>query len=295
MNAPACHPIRFSVLWQINPASAALVLAALAMFALCGCQPALKSAPLPTGCVGKTSIEQAASVLNRRADTLAAFQAVAQCVLGWDLLTDAPRKEWLDAQVRFLPPDKLFLRGDKFGEVRLGTNDQEFWLRIKQLDTYWYGSRQQAMACQADLPIHPSLLAEALGAVHIDNRWELAYRDGWDILTLRDGAQPAKKVYVNACTDLPARIEYFDRTGQMTAAVELADYQPLSTAALLPTTLRIVMISAGLEASSATIQLRHIQPFAPTDAQRQKLFVRPPRDGYATVLRLGNDCQFTPE
>lgn len=290
MNAPAHYRIPFSVPRQVYAA-----LVALATFPLCGCQPALKNPPLPTGCVGKTSVEQAASVLNSRADTLAAFQAVAHCVLAWDLLTDAPRKEWLDAQVRFLPPDHLFLRGDKFGEVRLGTNDQEFWLRIKQVDTYWYGSRQQAMACQADLPIHPSLLAEALGAVRVDGRWELAYRDGWDILTLRDGLQPTKKVYVNACTDLPARIEYFNRDGQLTAAVELADYQPLASAMLLPTTLRIVRVCAGLETSSATIQLRHIQPFAPTDAQRQKLFVRPPRDGYTTVLRLGNNCQFTPE
>ena len=79
--------------------------------------------------------------------SIRAFKASADCVV---YLPDAEgrlKPESVDAvSVRFVPPENFFFRGDKaFQEIRLGTNDTEFWLRIKpELDSYWYGSKALA-------------------------------------------------------------------------------------------------------------------------------------------------------
>lgn len=263
--------------------------------AVVGCQSAPAPRRLPTGCAGKANAAEAIAALAERAASLRSFQASAQCVLAWDLLTDAPRKEMLDAQARFMPPDNLFLRGDKFGEVRLGANRDEFWLRIKQLDTYWHGRRDAAAGCQADLPLDPSILLDAFGAPALAGDWTLSHRDGWDILTCRQNGLPAKILYVDCCRREIARVEYFDAVGRLKAALELADYQPTPWGATMPTSIRAAMLIGGLEDAAAHIRLRSIRPFEPTDAQRGKLFARPPRDGYGAVLKLGEDCQFHPQ
>jgi hypothetical protein len=215
----------------------------------------------------------------------------------WRDVDNKIRRESFDAQVRFMPPDKIFFRGDKFGEIRFGANESEFWLRIKpELDTYWHGTRQQAAACAHMLPMNPANLAEAMGMVGVDTSWELFHRDGWDILTQRgQRGRPLRRVYVNGCTYRVERIEYFDRNGQMTAATELSGYETTADGMTLPTRIRLMTIYKGLEESAAQFTLRNVRRFEPTERQRQNLFARPGRDGYKTVLRLDEYCNFVQE
>jgi len=274
--------------------TAAAVLFVLAMF--CGCQTPSRLVERPTGCAGKATIQEAAEILNAQQQQIAPLQATAACVLSWRDDKGKMRREQFDAQVRFVPPDDIFFRGDKFGEIRLGTNADEFWLRIKaELDTYWYGRREQANACASDLPLNPSNLTEAMGQIVVDASWEMFHRDGWDILTLRQGGRPVKQAYVNACTYRVERIEYYNADGFVTAATELSNYAASDDGLTLPTTLRLITLRSGLEDSSAQFELRNIRRFEPTAVQREKMFARPPRDGYKTVLRLDANCNFIEE
>ena len=268
--------------------------AAICMLALVGCQPPRRPDPTPL-CPGKATIHTAAAALAQQRDLLTPLQATADCVIAWD---NSGRREPVDAaQVRFVPPDKLFFRGVRFGEIRFGANEDEFWLRIKpELDTYWYGTRDQAKQCSHLLPLNPAGLAEALGVVEVDTQWGLTHRDGRDILTQRgDSGRPLKRVYVNACNYRVERIEYFDPGAQVTAATELSGYTPVGDGPTVPTTIRLTTFFQGQVESSATFTLRQIRRFEPTEQQMQSLFDRPGRDGYKTVLRLDEACNFVEE
>lgn len=259
----------------------------------CGKPQQIEPSPL---CAGKPTIEQAAFALAAQRDQLAPFQASARCVMEWRDAEDRLHRESFDARAACVPPERVFFRADKFGEIRFGANESEFWLRIKpELDTYWYGTRQQAQRCAHVLMINPANLAEALGVVHVDTNWELFHRDGYDLLTQRRNGRPVKRVYVNCCDYRVRRIEYYDPQGQVVAATELSDYTPIDPALVVPTHIRLMTIYQGLEESSARIELRNIRRFDPTPAQLENLFSRPGRDGYGTVLRLDENCTFSQE
>ena len=276
---------------QLLTAAAASVLLVLA-----GCQGPQRPAASESLCPGKTTLEEAAAALDGQREQLGSMQASARCVMQWIDTNNKTRRESFDAQVRFVPPGSMFFRGDKFGEVRFGANDTEFWLRIKaELDTYWYGTRDRAQDCSHVLLMNPANLAEALGMVEIDARWDIFHRDGWDWLTLREQGRPVKRVYVNACEYRVERIEYYDRAGQVTAATVLSDYATTGDGLTMPMTIRLITLYNGQEESSAQFDLRGVRRFEPTKAQMDKLFERPGRDGYGTVLRLDANCNFIEE
>lgn len=274
-----------------------MVSAVSVLFAVTGCQT-LQPAPEPSvACPGMVTIGQAAAALNEQRDRLGPMQAAARCVLQWSDLDDKVRRESFDAQVRFMPPDRLFFRGDKFGEIRFGANEREFWLRIKpELDTYWHGTRDQAQECSHTLLLNPANLAEAIGMLQVDTTWELFHRDGFDWLTQRsEQGRPLKRAYINTCGYRVERIEYFDRRGQITAATELSGYAASADGLTLPTTIRLTTWYQGQEDSAATFELRQVRRFEPTDRQMRNLFERPARDGYGKVLRLDPYCNFAEE
>lgn len=265
----------------------------VAVLAVTGCQGPQGIKEPGSLCPGKITIGEAAAALAQQRSRLGSLQATARCVMQWRDLENKERRESFDAQVRFIPPDRIFFRGDKFGEIRFGTNETEFWLRIKpELDTYWYGTRDQAQACSHTLLLNPANLAEAMGMVDVDTRWELFHRDGYDWLTLREQGRPVKRIYVNSCDYRVERIEYFDRKGQLTAATSLSAYTTTSDGMTMPTTIRLATYYQGAEESSAEFVLQQVRRFEPTDRQAKNLFERPGRDGYGTVLRLDADCDF---
>ncbi len=280
-----------------NVISTSAWLSALAIVALTGCQGPQIAAPPTVGCEGMATIYDAAAALAAQREQLIPLQATAQCRMEWRDADGKTQRERFDAQVRFMPPEKLFFRGHRFGEIRFGTNAEQFWLRIKpELDTYWYGSRRQAQECSHVLMMNPANLTEALGMVQVDAQWELFHRDGWDLLTERDNGMPVRRVYVDACDYRVRRIEYYDRFGQVTSATELADYITLPRQRLaVPRTIRLVTLYQGLEESSVLIELDNIREFSPRPQQIQNLFQRPDRDGYGTMLRLDEQCNFVEE
>lgn len=272
-----------------------MALAAMILLLTGGCQPPQMPEPLPL-CAGKRTIEEAALALAVQREQLAPLQATARCVMEWKDQNNRTRRESFDARAAFMPPERVYFRGDKFGEIRFGANESEFWLRIKpELDTYWYGTSRLAQRCADVLMINPANLAEALGLVEIDSSWELFHRDGWDLLTQRDNGRPIKRLYVDGCGYRVRRIEYYDRNAQVAAATELANYQNVDADLTVPATIRLMTIDQGLEESSAQIDLRNIRRFDPRPAQIENLFTRPERDGYGTMLRLDEDCIFVQE
>lgn len=261
---------------------------------LCGCGPQMRKEIERPVCPGKPTIAAAAEALTLQRQNLSAFEASTEGVISWTDEKGKQRDERIgDGALAFVPPDKVYFKGSiGFKEARFGTNENEFWLRIKyELDTYWWGTRQTAEACSGVLLFEPTAIAEALGVVNVTPEWQLFHRDGYDILSLHR-EQMSKRVYVNACDYRAELIEYFDAAGVKQAAVELSEYRADENGLVLPSQIRAISYdSQGLEESAVQFTLRNIRPLTP-ERQKPALFVRPERDGYGKVLRLNQDCDF---
>ena len=270
-----------------------LVIATLSLIA--GCPQPLDETIIDTpDCPGKANIADAVRVLSLQRQNIRPFKSRADCTVYFRDAEGRLKPESVDATIRFVPPSNVYFKGDKFGEIRLGTNDTEFWLRIKpDMDMYWYGAKSLAAGCVADLPVNPDAVAEGFGMVDVTTDWTLFYRDGYDLLDYTENGKKKKRVYVNACTYLISRIEYFDDEEALKASADLSQYTTGENGIVVPSNIYVVNYDEmGLESQSIEIELKHLSPFTPTEKQRQKMFARPERDGYKYMKELKENCEF---
>jgi hypothetical protein len=261
-----------------------------------GCQQSSRQVFQERICTGKATIQDAVAVLELQRVNIQPLRANAHCILQWQDENGKEHTESFDAQFRFLPPDKTFFRGDKFGEVRFGTNETDFWLRIKpELDTYWWGTKELAERCHHVLLINPADIAEAFGIVRVTTDWKLSHRNGTEIFDLYDDATKIKRVYVDACDYQIERIDYYDELGLVKTSVQLDAYTIGESGISCPTRIHVSYYRHGLEESSVRVELKNIAALMPTEKQRRLLFQRPGRDNYKHVYRLNENCEFIEE
>lgn len=265
---------------------------------LCGCQPGGVLRQWERICPGKSSIDEAVEILTLQRQNIQPLRASAECIFVYQDEQGKEKKQAVDpVTVRFVPPDRIIFRGDEFGEVGFGANENEFWLRVKpDMDSYWWGTRQQADQCSEMMLINPYNVTEALGTVDISSDWQLSYRNGDDILTLStDDGTLVKRVFVDACDYLVKRIEYFDSEGLLKAAADLSDYTAGEQGLIVPSAIEVTQYHYGIPEGSVRIRLKHIRPFVPTEKQKRLLFQRPERDGFEHLYRLNEHCEFVEE
>jgi hypothetical protein len=271
-----------------------VTIVAAALITLAGCQaPLIPPRPI---CPGKPTVQQAAAVIGLQKQNVQPIMASADCIMSWLDEKGSEKDEQVSGKMAFIPPGKIFFKGDKFGEIRFGTNETEFWLRVKpELDSYWWGSKAQAAQCNETLLLNPAQIAEALGIVDVTANWDLFYRDGYDILSLHEGEKLKKRVHVNACDYRIEEIEYFDVQEIKKVSVKLTDYWAGDDGLTVPSKIDVSYYDAsGLQESSVQIKLKHIRSLPP-EKQKKRLFQRPARDGYEHVYQLNEACEFIEE
>ena len=246
-------------------------------------------------CPGKGSIADSVAMLSLQRQNAQPLQAGADCVFHYTDDNGKPQsKEVKAVAVRFVPPDRVLFRGSVFGDVvGFGANEDEFWLRVKpDLDSYWWGTREQAEKCSERILINPYNVIEALGKVDVNADWQLSYSNGDDILTLKkDDGTLVKRVFINACDYLVERIEYFDSEGLLKAAADLSDYTAGEQGLNVPSAIEVTQYQYGIPEGSVEIELKHVRPFVP-QAKHKRLFQRPEREGFEYMYQLNEDCDF---
>ncbi len=244
-------------------------------------------------CPGKADIAEAVRLLALQKHNVQPFVAPAECIISWRQADGTEKNEIVRDKLAFVPPDKIYFKGDKFGEVRFGTNETEFWLRVKpELDSYWWGDKRQAKMCREILLFDPTNIAEAFGVVEVTTNWTLWHRGGYDILDLFNNGKREKRLYINSCDYHIEQIEYFDLQELKKGSVELSDYTTSREGFMVPSGIRLAYYDQeGLEESSVEIKLKNIRSLPP-EKQSKKLFARPARDGYKNVYRLNENCEF---
>ena len=274
---------------------------AVCLFAV-GCQPGVKRSGGGIVCPGKTSIDEAIRVFSLQRQNLQPFQAGADCTITYrDEDGDQRQEPVRGAKMAFVPDTKIFFKGELvFKELRFGTNETEFWFRIKADledfgDSYWWGARADIKQCPQTLPVNPDNIAEALGIVEVTPDWELSNRDGCDLLTLVKDGRIRKRVSVNTCDYSIEAIDYFDADGMKRVSVQLKDYSAEENGILVPTWINVVSYDRMGQSDLAILfELQNIRSLPP-ERIGKKLFARPERDGYEHLYRLNENCEFIEE
>lgn len=268
------------------------MLLGLAVVFLAGCPAPVVDTTGDLTCPGKATVSEAVRVLALQKLNVRPFEASAECTISWRE-EGKDHDEIVQGKLVFVPTDKIYFGGSKFGEVRFGTNETEFWLRVEpELDTYWWGSKAQAGRCREALLLNPADIAEAFGIVDVTTDWKLSHRGNYDILDLYDGEKKTKRVYVNACEYRIEQVEYLDADELKKVSIELGDYTTGENGIVVPSRIWVGYFDQeGIDESSVEIKLKHIR-YLPPEKQGKKLFVRPDRDGYKDVLKLSENCEF---
>lgn len=264
----------------------------MAAFFGTGCQRPVKRLPA-VWCPGKESIEEAVRTLELQRANLHPIRAAVQATLEWSEEDGRQKRESLDAQLRYVPTERLFLRGDKFGEIRFGTNAEAFWLMIKpELDTYWWGTRRAGEECGEALQFQPWHVAEALGAVEVDTSWTLSYEGGFDILTKTDaGGELRKRVWVRACDYAIERIEVYPAANEI-VRVLLDRYEVTEQGYAVPSDIQVEHYRDTDMVGAMRLELNGIRYFETDAARMERLFARPSAENYEYVYQLTEDCDF---
>ena len=267
--------------------SFAILIAAIVfpLVIIAGCTPGQRvEEPI---CAGKAAAAEAIAALRQKQPTSLSFRATVDCVMEF---ADAPR-ETFDGQLRFVAPDRLYLGGDKFGPIRIGTNEDEFWVYIKPgADTAWWGKRKDVWPCAEKLGLNLFHLAEVLGQIDLNQDWTLMQQPGFDILVAPD-IGGIRKVYINCCTYRVERIEYCDVLGKLIASADMSDYRDVPQVGAIPRMIELRHFRSAKADSILRLKLSGISFFSPTPAQ-QRLFERPEPKGYKSVYQWTESCEF---
>ena len=254
---------------------------------LVGCTP-VPIAGTDTLCTDKASIQEAVEALNIQRQQAESVEAHGDCKVRWVTGEGKTKREKLNVVLRFCPPDKLFFDGRVLNQevMRLGSNSEEFWVRMKEASRYQWGTWKDARKCKSHELINPGNMLEALGMVTVDDSYTLSNDGFHDILTLTDGqGRNVKRVHVSCDDYLVRKIEYYNN-GIVSVVIELDDYTKVGKSNVA----RSISIT-NLESTSMyiKIELKSIRPFA---NPKPKLFERPSAAGFRDVLKLNDECEF---
>ena len=255
---------------------------------LAGCAAQIKKPAIP--CPGKKTADEAIAALNVKRQNIAPIRAAGQCLLRYRL-EGKDHKENFPVKIWTSPPHEIYLQGDVAFDAAglvLGSNADEFWfwLKPKEISTYWWGRWSQAGEFQR-IPISPAVLLEAFGSVGVPvGDWSLTHA-GSDILWLHsDQGDLLKRIFIEPCDYLVAKVEYFDSTGRVAATAELAGYKKLAEDFLVPTRIKITVPESDGGKNSAEISLTSVNIAQINDQQRQRLFVRPKPRGFVHIYQI---------
>jgi hypothetical protein len=256
---------------------------------LAGCAAPLQK-PAHT-CPGKKTTGEAIEALAAQWAKRTPVKAAGQCLLKYHA-EDKQHQENFPVKLWVNPPDEIYLQGDVAFDATglvLGANADEFWcwLRPKEISTYWWGKWAQAGNWE-DFAISPETMLEAFGNINLEGGdWSLNRDAGFDVLLKcnKDGVV-LKKVYIETCDYVAAKIEYLDSQGRVVAGAEFSAYKQVADGFFVPGRIRVFAVDNDGNEDSARITLNSVEPAKLTSQQKQRLFVRPRPKGFNRVYEI---------
>lgn len=241
-------------------------------------------------CPGKKTVDEAIATLNSQSRKQTPLKAAGHCLLkyqyqGKQHQENFPVKLWLN------PPDEIYLQGDVAFDATglvLGANSKEFWLWLKpkEISAYWWGGWSQAKN-RDGLVLSPDALREAFGLIDTSQGdWSLTH-GRYDILWLHneDGIL-SKRVYIEKCDYVPAKIEYFDGSGKLVGGAEFTKYRKLAEEDYMPMQIRFFAAAGRGKEDSALITLVSAGPTRLNEQQKKRLFHRPQPLGFTHIYQI---------
>jgi hypothetical protein len=280
---------------MINTRKNHILLLLGSMLLLQGCSP--PQAPVYTPeCPTRGQSQRVLDDMRQALGASRAFRAGGDLQINYYDDRKKAKNENLTLKLWFSPPDNIFVLGSSLvGEVlRMGTNRDEFWVRLKpkEIDSYWWGRREDLDKCGNQQIIRPDYLLLALGVFPYDAIWIYSTIDGFDVLTDYDGLRPIRRVYVDPCTSLPYKVELFDADSQVRLRMMLYNYSEPKEGYRYAENIDLIYLDPDGHDLSTQFRLESVRLEEP----KEKIFVRTESKGIGKIFTLdGITCKFLRE
>jgi hypothetical protein len=248
-------------------------------------------------CPGKDSAQQALSVLNSQSQQAVPFRAIGQCLFEYREKDGGKHKQNIQVSIWLEPPCRMYVQGSVAVDPRavvIGSNEQEFWLAVrpKEISSYYWGEWDDAGYVD-DLVVDPKIVLEGFGVLATSEHatenesWTLSNEGAYDVLTCHsDNGRVLKRVYIYNCYYLVRRIEYYDDTGEVSAAAELSRYEQLSDGFWVPKRIEIKKRNGTYGTDSIKIRLSSAKAATFSEKLRLRIFRRPEPSGFKHVFKV---------
>lgn len=216
----------------------ALILGVL--LCLAGCYPQMSNPSSQPS--EQASAAEALALLQAQADKVMSLKIYAQCRMGLPnedgVLKEQPP---FDVRIYLDPPYNVYMDGivgmGASGKVEMGSNAEFFWMGIKlEMDEFWWG-RWDKTSNHEDMQVSPKAMMEALGVLQLGDpaSWSLSKQQDLDVLTqVGPTGQIIRQIKMKPGESVPQRIEYYNRQGEISLVVELAQYATLPNGFKVP-------------------------------------------------------------
>ncbi len=245
---------------------------------------------LKRDCRGRSNAAEAMEGIRAQLQNDLFIKANGKCVVEFHI-EGKEQKESFPVKLWLGPPSQMRMQGDIAFDPKgliVGANEQEFWISSKLIEkggSYYWGSWSRAGEFEK-LRISPRLVIEAFGIVDVGDgdSWSLSTEGDLDVLTKRSGDGIVKKVYIDRCNYLIAKIEYIS-AGEIMAVTEMSRYRKLTEDFSLPSTVKITTYPDSI-GDVLKIRLDSMKSKSFSEVQRQRLFGRPEPGRFENVYEI---------
>jgi hypothetical protein len=257
---------------------------------LTGCAPE-KREPVRQ-CPGKSSRQQALDALQSSAAHLRPFVAYGSGrVSFYEEGKGKPRNERIPTiKLWFEPPGNVRFWGEVAFNPRgldVGSNEREFWLaaKPKEIGNVYIWGLWSEQTEQTDMLLSPKILRQALGVIETEENklWSFSPNLSGDVLTLYDEqGRIVRRVHIDNCQYRISSIEYFDEEQDLTATLQLGNYQDIG-GMFVPEAIKI--INHNYEGNEDTFEIG-LKSVKPADKIKAAVFERPDTKGFEEIRQI---------
>jgi hypothetical protein len=193
-------------------------------------------------------------------------------------------RDQVEGSLQIMLPSSVALRIDKVGQALsfLGSNTENYWwLDLTDNKIGYVGTHAQVTQDKVRrfaVPVHPLDLLEVAAVTPLPspNLLFLAWTKDGRLVVRVPGRWTTRRLFMDASTLEPSRIELIDRQGRLALGAELSRYQRVPVDANAFSTARIAgQIDLVIPAADATALLALVEPQNPGDKLRLKAFDLP--------------------
>jgi len=231
-------------------------------------------------CPPITSVEQASTSIGEYYAGIRPIKAVGSCTVKYRGQGNKPAMMSFPVRLWFENSGKFCVYGDVLFDpkgVGFAVDGEDFWAYAKSMGFYTAGKKDKPIDEKIGGGFFcPTVIFDFLNPLDADGVNALLISSSNAIRCTDSESRRVKKIYLGQCDKFVRKVEYLDRTGRTSIAVELDDYKKVADGNFyFPHKLTYKHCKGRKCSDSMDIKFDSVKLWQPSDKQIEALFSKP--------------------